>query len=244
MSFFLLEKLRFFNDSIIQNRSFILQVPTLLPNENIKISFILKSKLNSNPDVSVKSNSSIGKVSEIIETKKKEKPIIEIGVLIFLLLLQLTLLSLLIYRRIKRNGLSNFDSPQSSNNTAFLLLHKNLPNYAVKILDEAVFKSGADAYLLGNYALAKSIEGNFDESIKLIEAANFYSTSGQEKMVNLFNKSLVYFHKGELQIARKSLEEAIVLDAKEIKKYVEYSDLIKHLRANNEIDLIFKDLVK
>lgn len=237
-------KIAIFNDSIINNRSFILLVPTLLPKENIKISFILKSKLNSNPEVSVKSNSTIGKISEIGESMKKKRPIIEIGFLIFLLLLQLTLVAFLVYISIKRKRLRIFGSEQSPNNTAFLLLHKNLPNYATKILDEVVFKAGADAYLLGNYALAKSIEGNFSESLKLIEAAKFYSKSDQEKMVNLFNKSLIYILKGELQIARKCLEDAIAIDAKEIKKYVEFSDLIKTLRANNEIDSIFKDIVK
>jgi tetratricopeptide (TPR) repeat protein len=230
-----------YKDSITGKRNFMLQTPILLPKETIKISFILKSKSYRSPIVTLKSDSSLGTKLNINEKIIDKKSSI-IKYYLLLLLALLVLLLILLYKQISR--IRNYGSRQSSNNTAFLFIHKNLPDYAVKLLDKTIMKSGADGYILGNYALAKAIKGDFEESQKLIEAANFYSSGEHEKAVNLFNTSLVYFLKGELLIARKKLEEAVIKDAKEIKSYVEFSDLIKKIRMNNEIDSIFTELIK
>lgn len=235
-------KMTEYKDSITQKRVFILQTPTLLPKENIKLSFILESKRYKFPIVTLKSDSSLGKKINFNESiNDKKNPLIKNYLLTLLSLL--VLLIILLYKQIKRIR-NNYGSEQSSNNTAFLFIHKNLSNYAIKLLDKTIMKSGADAYILGNYALAKAINGDFDKSLKLIEASSFYSSGGHEKAVNLFNASLVYFLKGELLTARKKLEEAVEKDPKEIKKYTEFSDLIKNLRQNSEIDSIFLELVK
>jgi len=235
-------KMTEYRDSITQKRIFMLKTPILLPKENIKISFILKSKTYQSPVVTLKSDSSLGKKLNLNETVKDEKiPIVKNYLLLLLSLL--ILLIILLYIQIKRIR-NNFGSTRSSNNTAFLLIHKNLPEYAVKLLDKTIMKNGADGYILGNYAVAKAINGEIENSLKLIEAASFYSSGGHEKAVNLFNASLVYFLKGDFLIARKKLEEAVIKNAKEIKKYTEFSDLIRNLRENPEIDSIFIELVK
>jgi len=229
-----------FRDSIFEEKNFSLKTAILLPNENIKVSFILKSQDYSNPTVSLKSSSSIGIQSVINNSKNKKNNTLLNTLLLLLLAEQIAIL----FFFFKKRAFFKFESQQSSNNTAFLLLHKNLPDYAIKVLENTVFDSGADAYIIGNYALAKAIDGKFDESLKLIDAAIFYSYNQEERSMNLFNASLIYFLKGELIVARKKLEEAIAIDAKHIKEYIEFSDLIRDLRLNPEINEIFTNITK
>ncbi len=209
----------------------------LLPGEKIIISYILKSNHYSfKPLIYLKSNESTG--SYIDPLLAKASTFYEYYFFILIPLLAILLL-LAIYFIVS----IFIKSPTSINNTGFLFLHKNLANHSKRIFERAILTRGADSFIIGNYAVAKVVLGEFEDGIKLIEAATFYSDGfrDHEKAVCDFNYAIIYFLLEDKQNARLKLNAALKRSRKNISRYIAFSDLIKKIRLDKEIDQIFNE---
>lgn len=232
-----------YRDSVSNKTDYTLKARTLFPKEVGKVSFLIKGEEHEGPAINIKSTKSMG--VEVKVNDSEEKPmfdkIFQYVLFVIFFFQILIIVAFLIFRR-KIKSEPN-PSSQSVNNTAFLLLHKNLYDLATKALEATFYKKGADSFIFGNYAVCIAIKGDFDVSLKLIEASYFYSYTNHEKCVALFNYGLILILKGDYNESQIKLQEAINLNQEEIEKYIAFSDFIKQLRTNSAVDTVFSDLV-
>jgi tetratricopeptide (TPR) repeat protein len=218
----------------VKGNTYKLECDKLMPKEKISLSYLLKSiHYQFKPNVFLKSSLSIGSYQDIQSSKQSDL----VKFLFLIIPAQIFLiLGLFLFKKYRF-------SSRSVNNTGFLFLHKDLPNYAKAIFEKAINDRGGDSLLISNYALVKAILEEYEDSIKLIEAALFYSWGGHEKAVCEFNYSIIYFLIGDKQNGRLKLIRALKHSKKAITGYINYSDLIKKIRLNTEVDSIFKELL-
>lgn len=201
---------------------------TILPNETLAITLLLSARPPSEPNVSVRSDNSVGASGSITRTREvnafgdKVLPIL----LPLLFLLQFPLIFKLrtaLRSRIRNSG--------SLNNTAFLYLHKGLIKEAKALLQDAINKGQADTYVLANRGLCDCLEGDFESANIHIEAALFYGKTAHEKNLTYFNRGLVRLMEGKADEGVKDLR--LALKSKEIRSYLTYSSLFAKMRENN-----------
>ncbi|MFL6674244.1 MAG: tetratricopeptide repeat protein [Massilia sp.] len=214
-----------------------LKYEAILPKDIITVNLLLSTL--EKPAIEVRSDTKIGE-EVLVSSNDSDK--VKIGRAQFLLkslpsaaaALLLGIVLLYIANRIL------LLSSKSRNNTGFLLLHSGLTDEADAVLSAAVREGSADLYTLSNYALCKGVKGNLDDARKLIHAANFREQSGHAKAVVRFNEGLIHLFSGDKANALVSLQEAVHLSPKNIKRYCQRSILADPLRS----DPAFADLFR
>lgn len=221
-------------DNLTEHRMLKFKIPKFSSKENVRLSFLLEasSKETINPNVTIKSLESkaqkLVSYSEKIQNNNTRTFLDK-----YLPLLIISQLFVLIPFLIKRfRNLAS--SPRSSNNLSFLLLHKDLPLKALEILEYHIKNKGADTYELANYSLAKYLNGAKEESFKLIDAAEYYSSTDHEIAIVKFNKSIMLLKEGDLINGKSEFEIAVSKSKKAIKKYVKFSSLVNQLKNKSE----------
>ena len=91
----------------------------------------------------------------------------------------------------------------STNNSAFLLLHQGFIQEASQILEDTIRKGEDITFAFSNFAICKAKDGEFEQADSLIRAAKFYAGSSQhENAVINFNESLIYLIKNHPRILK------------------------------------------
>lgn len=218
-----------------------IEIENLLPNEKVKVTLLIKSLTKLfKPTITVRSKSSLG-IETAWDAGIKEKTHLETinDYLTFLLplimLIQLVLILPTLISRIRR---SRQTSPL--NDSAFLLLHKNQVQEAHQILTKTLKEKGGDSHILSNYALSLSKKGTFDKAYKFIEAAEYFASGDHQNAVVNFNKGLIQLLDNKVNEGKINIDLAITQSKKEISKYIKFSDIVKDLRKDPNIDSIFK----
>lgn len=156
-----------------------ISIPSFSPDETVTLTYLVKGKLNDNPIINVKSSKSIGRKDiQALIGRNNESPntqnftLIFIGILgIFSLVYAYYVWKLLIKYSVKKS----LADPQ---NTAFLLLHQELYDDAIKILEEQILNHPTCVFALSNLAVCLAMNGNQDTANKYLCAAkNFLNGS-------------------------------------------------------------------
>lgn len=207
------------------------KIARLLPKEKLSISFLIESASSINPEISIKSNGSVGEKEVPLENNEKRKKLIELLSAFVPLFFGLCVaLVMLVFAKYKvRNKISR---GSCINDTAFVLLHKGLADIGADILRNAVVEGKGGSHSIANYSTCLASKGEFDTSTKYLAAAEFLSSSSHEKAVCLFNRALILLMKGDTKGAHGALAEAIGLSKKEIEYYCQNSELFSSLAEN------------
>jgi hypothetical protein len=238
------------NYKILKDSSgfFRMVIQSILPEDNFRISMLIlsKDKIKS-PIVSVNSEQ---KMANIEDFSHKEKDF----VLIPLIASFTALIALIVYivpmyfKRWLNPFLNRLKGIPTRNNTAFLLIHQMLYDIAENVLEKKVLEKGGDAIEISNYALFFALKGNYETAQKIINASFYYikyieSSDNHIIAICNFNQALVYFLAKKYQEGRDSLFISLEKSRENIISYCEYSEVVKKLRNDGEINKIFEKLL-
>lgn len=216
-----------------------LTIPSLTAGESLKISYLMDGLSLATPTVHVKSRKIAGEeiFDQLIEpTQEKERRLYETlkFILPILFIFQIGGVGYLVYRRLTGKSMPGIGYEKSRNNTAFLLLHKSMYKEAERILAQDIKETGGGAAELANYALCMALSDNIELTKTYLESAQFLASTGREKAIVAFNRSLAYFHSGNIDKGKENLLSALRLQRREIVKYIGFSDLVRQLREESD----------
>lgn len=235
-----LAEIKIKNDTTNQVKA---QIPSMLPNEYMTANFLIRSsKKISNPKINLKSDTQIGRQFDWIKEGTKSQNDKSNWFLIVLLpILVIMQIGLMRYLRKRLRGLGY---SSNHNNSAFVLVHQKQFAEAEKLLNFALQKSGGGPKELSLLSICKSVQGENDKANGILEGAKFYGGGNHTKALIKFAKSIICFNSGDLEDGKENLKQAIELSPEEINKYISFSQIIKDLRQNADVELIIKELEK
>ena len=210
-------------------------IPVLTPTESATITLLTDATVPKFPTVGVKSDSSTGRLADVVELPtQSDNQTTVIGRLVLLAFLGQLLLFPLLIPRI-RTLMRRFVSPvQSVNNTAFVLLHRGLVDDTVKLLERSIEESGGEPHILSNYALALGLSGKVQKADAILDAAYFWAAENKHaKAVVAFNRAILRFGAEQESEGVKWMKVALSLSRSEIIRYLKYSALVDKQRERN-----------
>jgi tetratricopeptide (TPR) repeat protein len=215
-------------------------VPALMKDDTATITLMVQGVVKNPPVVNVRSDSSVGELGIFTQTETTWtiKKILKLLIILGFLYLFLFYLFSKRYTKIIRVGYK-----QSLNNTGFLYLHQGLIDQARKFFQKELETLGGEPFLLSNYALTMGIEGDVNTAKKILNAANWMANSDAEKAIVAFNSAILNMKNGDVEKAKVYFSNCIKLNGKEIKKYLEMSQLTKkyfkkYPLIENEVNLM------
>lgn len=195
-------KLLKFETSRPAQNKVLVSIPSLNPNESLKLSFLLSGTGNFEPTVNVRSKRTVGR-REVVEDQKSLFtwfPFAVGGIL--------TLVSMYLARKFTR-GLNSWPTAADHNNSAFVLIQKKEIDLAEELLTHSIKREGFGFYSLNNYALVVGLKGDKDRANRLFGAAEWWCNGKyQESLLNV-NKSILNFHLKNNDIATEFLSKAL-----------------------------------
>jgi len=225
-------------EPIQSNRNKIVyKLNNLYPLDKFVVNVALDNLISS-PSISVQSSESIGLPYILDNNVEKDNQLTKAILIIFLsILLLFPTLYVMTRLLIKIKGY-----PIDLNNTAFLFIHNNQIDLAIKLLTQKINTNGGGSHELANLALAKCLNGKASEEYyPLIRMAEFISNSKRNKLVIHFNFFIIAAYKKDYLKAKEEFELAAKIDKKEFKKYLNYSLVISEIA---EKDLKVKELIE
>jgi len=226
----------------ISNRLDIL-IPTITPGESLTVSMEIDQTEKISPDVSVKSQATVGTLGNIsppqLPSKTENLSRVSKWLMPLVLILQIPL-AFFFSRRIRR--ILRFEGGYSPclNNSAFVLLHQGDTDTAMRLYRRAILQGEADANLFANRALCLAITGDKEGAAKSLAAAELFDkSSGVSKEIILFNRGLIALIEGDKKEAKERIEAALKTSPslqKAIRSWAQYSTIFqKHSKDLPEI---------
>jgi len=218
-------------------------IPSLTPGESLTVSIQTDQAVKILPDVSVKSQATVGKPGNVSspEPPAKAQNFSRTAkwLLPFLLILQLPL-ALYFSRRIRRILRFEGGYSPSLNNAAFALLHQGDVNTALRLFRRAIFQGEADANIFANQALALALSGDKIGAAKSLAAAELFDKrSGDSTEVIQFNRATIALIQGDKKTAKESFEAALKTKSalqKAVCSWAQYSSIFQeHSKDSPEI---------
>jgi hypothetical protein len=208
------------------NQRIFLKLSTLMPGEVATLSLMTQGILRDRPLIGLRSADSVGR-QELGLLRRRSADTDELSDSLKILVpsavgFQLIVLLLLV-PGVRKKLLKLAPTRRSSNNTAFLYIHRGLTREAVDLLALSIRQHGADAVTLANYGLALGLEGHPDAARARLEAAEWWARHKHEKAVVSFNKAILCWHEGRPTDGIADLERAVRLSKREILRYSDFS---------------------
>lgn len=210
-------------------------VPDMVPSESTTISLLVKGPTGLKPDVSVRSDDSIGNVEEPMPSSKtkdnaNKKTVLSLMVGVAAVALALGLQAVLTFVVLPRlrSGRGYGSAEARLNNTAFLWLQEGLADETVKLLYFAISMRGAEPLLIVNYGLALGLAGDAEAARKHFEIARWWATSRHERAVVAFNEAILLIkEKKPVSEIVERLREAFTNSRKQIAQYCNINIFIR-----------------
>ena len=209
----------------------------LLSGESVTITYLLDSR--SEIDFKLRSDSSMGKEGNpyISKSTKKTDLLDLVDRVVSIAMFGFTAIFIIIAKgafseRVKGSG---------RNNMGFVLLHSGAYEQASEIFRESL-KCGKDGELVySNYAATLALQGEFEDADKFLRAAEYVACRKRTKAILAMNKSIIYYHKGDMVKSKENLNLALSLSENTIKEYVRnsfiFSEILKIPEMAEFIDL-------
>lgn len=207
-------------------------IPTLLPEERISISLLLNTASLSKPDVTIRSDSSVAKLSTPNKLESKKETNEFLPKLLVILITVFLPMAVILILKLKKYSPNRVDS---LNNFAFVLLHQGDVAKAKNLLESAINKGEGGSHVLANYALCLAASGDSTQANKYISASEFYASSDHDKSIVLFNKAIISLTQGNEEKFINELKEAVKKSKNEIFSYLNYSEFTKEIIKKSEI---------
>ena len=221
-----------------------IQFPTLIPNEEVKISFMISDNPTIDPKIGIKSEKTVA-IKSSLGKKNDTKNITKINEIVSKLIFPIFLISIImiiiLYRtadRIKHSYYRNL------NNTAFLLLHNGLANESKAIFEKEIKEHGAHSHLLSNYALNLVLDGKTEGVNERINVAELMAITKYDKAMVKFNKGLIKLIQNDVESGIEEISNAVELSGS-IALYLGHSKIVKDLIAMHpKIQEILNQLIE
>lgn len=213
---------------------------TLVPSDDVTVGLLTTT--SETPEISLRSNESLGKLEEKRTISSAKEKINRLAVYYIPLLGVIAVLVLLFATRMGRKveEVEDLILSNSKNDMGFVLLHQGLVTDAETILDHAVHSGEGGVYSLSNLATCRAKNGRIQEARSLINAAFFLAHSDHENAVITFNGALVSLYAGDTSDFFTKLKDAAALSSESIKSYSEYSVHLSGIRTDPRYDAIFR----
>lgn len=204
-------------------------IARFLPSERVTFAPLYMSSKVVEPSVIVKTDNGLS--TQVIDSNADTEEPDRLQIYIALLTFAATAFGVRgFFKKIARRSRFRFHFPER-NNSGFLLLHGGLLQQAVKVLREAIEKGDHGPLVFSNLAAATAGIGNIEEAKKLLEIAAPWAEDNHDKSVVQFNRSIVDFIEGNLDIAEQNMSEAI-RDGDSIQLYLDRSAYCRELFAS------------
>lgn len=202
---------------------------SLLPEDSITIELLLSN--SEKPTINLRSTNAIGQESS--PSAKKEES--GFGKLVSWLpsALLITAIVYIVAVFFSKKAQTHTFKP-SKNNSAFILIHNNFIEEAGHILSDAINDGDYSSYAFSNFALYKSLSGENEIALALLECAKYTPAGNHSIAVNHFNESIILFRNNDKKLSLESLKKALKLSPKEIFKYYTKSKHTENMKADNE----------
>lgn len=199
------------------NNKVSVHIPSLNPNESLKLSFLLRGPGNFEPVVKIRSKNSLGQ-KELAETQN--------SVIYFIPFVAGVIFSVIGLFFAKKVMIS-WPTWADHNNSAFILIQKKETALAEELLRCSYEDDGFGFYSLVNYALVVGLQGDEQRAMRLFAAAEWWSKGKYQEALIYFNKAVLNFSLNRNDDGIMNLDNALKLSPGRIKSICSVSEYIR-----------------